>query len=748
MEEAVARALAATLPASSSLDEFLLEYMGGAVSEQVADVRPRGAEALTALLNETAAPFLLSSGVAEDDAAAAALCDRLAVALYAVAPTCAALAKALRVSSSGANGKGGGDSDSDSDDDGMRRLDHVQSIDELARADKQGVDETEALLARMWGFDKIRKVTNSELEAQQSTQSARQVRKAVKLNKIMEERDLADAELDRKWEDQRFLPDLNAPDTGERDIHVARFSINFKGKTLLSDTSLKLVSGRRYGLVGKNGAGKTTLLRYISHYELEGFPRHVRIQIVEQESASKLSHETRSVLDVVLGSDYERAMLLEEEKELVQRQEYGGEDHADRLRQIYDRLNDIDADTAESRARAILNGLQFPDHVVDGPAKALSGGWRMRTALAGALFMAPDLLLLDEPTNHLDLEAVMWLENYLEKYDKTMIVVSHDRNFLNAVATDVIYLAQQKLVYYKGDYNTFEKTQKENLRQQRKAYEAQQLKIKHMQEFIDRFRANAKKAPLVQSRVKALDKILRNELIDEPEDEHAFRMHFPPPEPLGRPIIAVDGVSFRYSDESPLLFDDVHMGVDLSSRIGILGVNGSGKSTLINVMLGKLRPTNGGVTMNPRLRVSTFSQHHVDSLDLAKSAVENMKMLYPGHEPDEFRAHLGRFNLSGELAIKPTRTLSGGQKSRVGFALMTWRLPHVVVLDEPTNHLDMETIDALIDALRDYKGGVVIVSHDQHFVNSVCDELWVVGNSKVERFRGGIDDYKKRVLAK
>ncbi|KAJ8578299.1 hypothetical protein ON010_g900 [Phytophthora cinnamomi] len=250
------------------------------------------------------------------------------------------------------------------------------------------------------------------------------------------------------------------------------------------------------------------------------------------------------------------------------------------------------------------------------------------------------------------------------------------------------------------------------------------------------------------SRVKALDKILRNELIDEPEDEHAFRMHFPPPEPLGRPIIAVEDVGFRYTPESPVLFKDVHLGVDMSSRIGILGVNGSGKSTLINIMIGKLRAKEGSVTMNPRLRVATFTQHHVDSLDLSKSAVQNMQEMFPGHEPDEFRSHLGRFNLSGELAIKPTRTLSGGQKSRVGFALMTWRLPHVVVLDEPTNHLDMETIDALIDALREYKGGVVIVSHDQHFVTSVCEELWVVGDQKVARFRGTMGEYKNRVLAK
>ncbi|KAG2521975.1 hypothetical protein JM18_006330 [Phytophthora kernoviae] len=694
MERAVTDALSATL---DGLDPTILEYVSGAVADQLADEIPSTTSEMEELLNESVAPFLQSADFVSDEEAAFALL-----------------------------------------------LENAQSIEEQARKD-EGAADAEQLLARMWGFDKIRATTNEEMEAQRSALSARQVRKQTKLELLTVEREEEQAELDREWEDARFLPDLTQ-DNGERDIHVPRLTINFKGKTLLSDTALKIISGRRYGLIGKNGAGKTTLLRYISHYELEGFPRHIRIQLVEQESASKLSKEERSVLDVVLAADYERTLLLKEEKELMAG-EASGENHSARLKEIYDRLVNIDSDTAESRARSILNGLQFPDHVVDGPAKALSGGWRMRTALAGALFMSPDLLLLDEPTNHLDLEAVIWLEHYLDKYDKQMIVVSHDRNFLNAVTTDIVYLTQQKLTYYKGDYNTFENTMKENLRQQRKAYDAQQMKIQHMQEFIERFRANAKKAPLVQSRVKALDKILRNELIDEPEDEHAFRMHFPPPEPLGRPIIAVEGVSFRYKPESPLLFHDVHMGVDMSSRIGILGVNGSGKSTLINVMIGKLRASNGSVTMNPRLRVATFSQHHVDSLDLSKSAVQNMKEMFPGHEPDEFRSHLGRFNLSGELAIKPTRTLSGGQKSRVGFAVMTWRLPHVVVLDEPTNHLDMETIDALIDALREFKGGVVVVSHDQHFVNSVCDELWVVGDQKVDRFRGTINEYKNRVLA-
>ncbi|KAF0691937.1 Aste57867_16933 [Aphanomyces stellatus] len=685
------------------LDEDLVDYMVSILGDY------DGSDPLV----DTIAPFLLSSGFVEEESDANTHCEALERALAE-----AGLIK------------------SNIPVEEFKKLDVVQSMEEMNRATEA---EMTGIMERMWGFESIRKTKNESMESCTDAQSQRQIRKMAKKSEAELEKERQDEEEDRAWEDIRVLPDMST-DNGEKDIHVDNVTMNFKGQTILSNTALKLVFGRRYGLIGKNGAGKTTLLRFMSHYEIKKFPRHIRMQHVEQESASKLSHCDDSVLSVVLAADYERTLLLAEEKQLL-----ADNSDAERLQKVYERLGQIDSDTAESRARTILAGLQFPEHVVDGPAKALSGGWRMRTALAGALFMSPDLLLLDEPTNHLDLEAVMWLENYLETYPKTLIVVSHDRNFLNTVTTDTIYLAKQQLTYHRGNFASFENTQEEMLRNQRKAYEAQQMKVSHMQEFIDRFRCNAKKAPLVQSRIKALEKIMRT-AVEEPEDPRAFKMTFPPPEPLGRPIISIENVAFRYAPDRPDLFTDVNFGVDMSSRIGVLGVNGSGKSTLINLMLGKLEPTFGKCVRNPRVRISTFTQHHVDSLNLSLTAVENMMEIFPGHEPDEFRNHLGRFNLSGELAMKPVRKLSGGQKSRVGFATLTWRLPHIVVMDEPTNHLDIETIDALIDALRGYKGGVVIISHDQHFVNSCCNELWVVNNQKVTQFRGSMAEYKKAIL--
>lgn len=565
----------------------------------------------------------------------------------------------------------------------------------------------------------------------------------------------------------------------KRDVNVRNVTVSLDNGTVLLDSGeLKFAYQRRYGLIGENGVGKSTLLKAISKEDgIEGFPNHLRVLHVRQEVPAHINQDL-TVMDAVLKADVERNMLLDKEKELVAKLEKaaGGanenmsiEEKRKKLNEqatasemkelavdlkhlddIYARLQVLSADSAEARAAMILSGLQFTREMQQSPVSSLSGGWRMRVALAAALFIEPEICMLDEPTNHLDLEAVLWLESYLVNYRHTLIVVSHDRGFLNEVCTDIIEFKRKKLTYYRGNFDTYVKLRDEKIRNTMRQYQAYKEKRDHMMDFIERFRANAKRASMVQSRIKAVEK-MDAEAPELVEVDQVWRFSIPNSEPLGPPIIAVNDVCFDYNPELPdgtkkpvedYLLQDVNFGISLTSKIAILGANGQGKTTLLNLIMGRLRPLKGSVSIHPNLRIGHFTQHSADNFDLKLSALENLLNMFEEAEDQEMRSFLGKFQIQGNDALKPMMLLSGGQKSRVAFAALAFKKPHVLVIDEGSNHLSMDAVDALVEAIQDFKGGILVVSHDQYFVSNTCNELWVVHGGKATKFRGDFDEYK------
>lgn len=562
-----------------------------------------------------------------------------------------------------------------------------------------------------------------------------------------------------------FFLEINPLDFGSsagksKDIKIDNFDLYIgDGQRILSEASLTLAYGRRYGLVGQNGIGKSTLLRALSRRELN-IPKHISILHVEQEIRGDDTPALQSVLDAdvwrknLLGEESkitERINEIEklrvefdEESNEVRKLDNEREDLEKHLQDINDKLYEMESEKAESRAASILYGLGFTKESQHQETKSFSGGWRMRLSLARALFCKPDLLLLDEPSNMLDVPSITYLAKYLQSYEATVLVVSHDRSFLNEVATDIIHQHSERLDYYRGsNFDSFYSTREERIKNQRREYENQMAYRNHLQQFIDKFRYNAAKSSEAQSRIKKLEKL---PILEPPEDDRAVTFKFPDPDNLSPPILQMQDVTFGYSPDK-ILLRNCELDVQMDSRIAFCGGNGTGKTTLLKLLMEQLSPLDGFINRNGRLRIGYFAQHHVDAMDLTLSAVSWMSQTFPGKSDEEYRRHLGSFGISGTLGLQKMQLLSGGQKSRVAFAALCLAQPHILILDEPSNHLDTQGLDALADALINFKGGVLMVSHDVSIIDKVCKEIWVAEDSKVYRFPGDIHAYKKHILA-
>ena len=691
-------------------------------------------------LEEALEPLLLDSEVASDEAEVRAICLELAKAVVA----------------DDAGGAGGGGA--------------VQGEAAVARKPLVIAEQVEAAgneAAAMLSADKLRaqykvptlpQVSDRE---KQKLERRRQRQEEAAERELQHHRDLA-MQMHSRASDGASEPVIMRNQGGPpiRDLHLENIEVVVGGKELVKDCALTLTRGSRYGLVGRNGTGKTSLLRVLSSREdFKGLPDHCQVLHVEQE----ISGGDATVLQCVLDCDVERKQLLEREAELLKVSggdaggaggggggggggkpaKASGKDDAPEqaeLMRIYQRLEEIDASSAEAKASKILHGLSFDEAMQNRPTKTFSGGWRMRVALARALFVQPDLLMLDEPTNHLDLHAVLWLEDYLLKWPTILVLVSHSRGFLNNVCTDIVHLHSDSLTHYSGTYDNFQKARAERLRNQRKAAESQEAKRKHMEDFITKFRANAKRASMVQSRIKALNRMEEISVVAEDPDYH---FQFPDPGDMGTgSLIGFDNVAFGYKPEA-MLFSDLNFGIDSESRIALVGANGAGKTTLLKLMTGALQPTAGTVTRSTKAKIATFSQHHVDSLDLALCPLEYLRKEFPETSEPTLRGHLSSFGVPADLQMRNMYKMSGGQKSRVAFAKITFMKPHILLLDEPSNHLDMDAVDALIHGLNSFNGCVLLVSHDEHLIGMTASELWVCEDKQCKAYKGSFEDYKK-----
>ena len=517
-------------------------------------------------------------------------------------------------------------------------------------------------------------------------------------------------------------------------LKIENITYSVEGRPLFEGASATIPTGHKVGLVGRNGAGKTTLFRIIKReLALEGgdisLPNRARIGGVAQEVPSSAT----SLIETVLAADTERAALLIEAETAHD---------AHRIAEIQARLTDIDAWSAEGRASSILKGLGFDAEAQQRPCSDFSGGWRMRVALAGVLFAQPDYLLLDEPTNYLDLEGALWLEAYLQKYPHTVLIISHDRGLLNRAVTGILHLDNKKLTYWSGPYDQFARQVAERRAVLQAEAKKQELRRAHLQSFVDRFKAKASKAVQAQSRVKMLEKMVT---ITAPEDAKKVVFTFPEPEELSPPIINMEGVAVGYG--GPLILKNLSLRIDQDDRIALLGRNGEGKSTLSKLLAGKLKAAAGKMVSSSKLRIGYFAQHQVDELIIDETPLQHVMRLRPAEGQPRLRARLAGFGLMADQAETAVGRLSGGQKARLSLLLATIDAPHLLILDEPTNHLDMESREALVEALTQYSGAVVLVSHDMHLLGLVADRLWLVKGGAVMPYTEDLEAYRRQLLA-
>ncbi|MCV9965826.1 ATP-binding cassette domain-containing protein [Pararhizobium sp. BT-229] len=518
-------------------------------------------------------------------------------------------------------------------------------------------------------------------------------------------------------------------------ITINELSARIAGRLLIDHANVALPAGTKAGLVGKNGAGKSTLFKIItgdmeSESGFVSIPKNTRIGQVAQEAPGT----EEPLIEIVLKADKEREALLAEAETATD---------AHRIADIHTRLTDIDSHSAEARAASILSGLGFDAEAQLRPASSFSGGWRMRVALAAVLFSEPDLLLLDEPTNYLDLEGTLWLEDYVRRYPHTVIIISHDRDMLNMAVNSIVHLDQKKLTFYRGTYDQFERQRAEARELQTKAKAKNDAARKHLQSFIDRFKAKATKARQAQSRVKALERMGTVSAVIE---DHVQPIRFPKPEKQpASPIVAITGGAVGYTPGKPIL-KGLNLRIDNDDRIALLGSNGNGKSTFAKFISGRLSAESGDIRVASNLKIGFFAQHQLDDLRPAETAVQHVRPLMPEAPEARVRARVAQMGLATEKMETPAKDLSGGEKARLLMGLAAFEAPNLLILDEPTNHLDIDSRNALIEALNEYEGAVILISHDRHLIEATVDRLWLVKDGTVTNYDGDLEDYRNTIV--